>query len=552
MEHQNRSAQAPSQEGEKRKKRALLALLVLLLLLALFSSVIVGFLIGRHTGPARGQILDTILIGPDENRKVHLAGQVRYVDGPPYSNGVVELRSDPRMAETDEQGRFFYEQVPLGDHTLSVIGKDGGVLATCELAVGCGSGEQPVHVAKLADGQYTVELSADVRFIELAVELDGSRAALDLIPEATAVLTDSGTLTVQDRELDSAQGAIVLPSGTVILPDRTVVAPGYLILPNNAVTPIPDTGYTTENGETIGPDGTVILPDETVITPEGIRTPAGETVRPQEPYQIAPQEQTPASSTAALPPSGPARRPGTAEQPAVTPPAGGPGTGTVSPDSSSSPAPDSSSGAPSSSSSAPQDSSSTPQDSSSTPQDSSSTPQDSSSTPPDSSSTPPSSSSSVPPSSSEPEDDDPGTLQAQQNAAEGWTPWESESEIDLFYDRTGTAENGSIQPGSKGAYQFRLVNTRQTALTYSITLSEGSFHLPMRFRLIQEDGTAGKWQTMQTGRPLPLGGGTVGEAPVILGIEWEWLYESGDDAADTAAGTAQDCAYLVDLKIHAE
>ena len=145
-------------------------------------------------------------------------------------------------------------------------------------------------------------------------------------------------------------------------------------------------------------------------------------------------------------------------------------------------------------------------------------------------------------------------LEAQQSAAGGWSSWESESGVDLFYNRTGAAANGNIQPGSRGSYSFRLVNSRRDALSYEISLSEASFHLPMRFRLVDADGSAGEWQTLKKGQTLRLGGGTVGAEPLVLGVEWEWLYEGGDDAADTAAGAGQseeDRAYIVSLKVHA-
>ncbi len=117
MEQQNHNQLPPLQKGTNKKQRLMTLLLVFLLLLALFSSVLVGFLIGRNTDPYRGQIIDTIFIGPDRNRTVHVSGQVVYSDGTPYADGTVELRSEPIITTTDYKGRFFMNR-RLREHIL--------------------------------------------------------------------------------------------------------------------------------------------------------------------------------------------------------------------------------------------------------------------------------------------------------------------------------------------------------------------------------------------------------------------------------------------------
>ena len=69
MKQQNLNNNTPLQEEKNKKRSIFLLLLVLLLILALFTSVMVGFLIGRNTDPYRGQIIDTIVLGPDQNRQ---------------------------------------------------------------------------------------------------------------------------------------------------------------------------------------------------------------------------------------------------------------------------------------------------------------------------------------------------------------------------------------------------------------------------------------------------------------------------------------------------
>ena len=176
--------------------------MLLLVLLALFSSVMVGFLIGRNTDPYRGQIIDTIVIGPDQNRALHVAGQVLYTDGTPYADGRVELCSEPRITTTDGRGRFFYESAQPGTHILSVLDGNGKALAKCEFTISRKSDGQPINIQKQADGKYVVELSVNVRFIELAVELDADEESLKLLPEKTVALEDDGTLTVGEKKAE--------------------------------------------------------------------------------------------------------------------------------------------------------------------------------------------------------------------------------------------------------------------------------------------------------------------------------------------------------------
>ena len=476
MEQQNQSSNPPLQEGNNqkskiinKKKRMFVLLLVLLLLLALFSSVLVGFLIGRNTDLCRGQIIDTIVIGPNQNRALHVAGQVLYTDGTPYTDGRVELRSAPRITTTDGRGRFFYESAQPGTHTLSVLDSNGKALAKCEFTISRNSDGQPINIQKQADGKYAVELSVNVRFIELAVELDTSGESLKLLPEKTVTLEDDGILTAGEKKLNVEDGTVALPSGTVVLPDKTVVVPGKLILPDNTVTPIPKDSYTGGNGEKIKEDGTVTLPDGTEIAPGEVKKPDGSIVNPEEPYQI-PTEKKPED------PSEPDR-----DIPVITPP--------ESSTSSSSP--------------------------------------------------------------SEPED--PGTLDAEGENKDGWMLWESQSNIDLFYNRTG-GPTDKIQPGSAGFYRFRLKTTRSNELQITITLSEDQLHIPLKLTLTPVDAHGNKTDKSVTGSiasgTLVLNGSIGAKTETIYQLDWEWPF-TGNDKADTAAGlTGGD--YIVSLKILAK
>jgi hypothetical protein len=191
----NFNHQTPLQKEKNKKRHVIWLLSVLLLIMAMFSLVMAGFLIGRNTDSYHGQMIDTILLGPDPTRELHISGQVLYTDKTPYANGQVELRSNPRITVTDGQGRFFYESAQPGAHTLSVLDQYGNAIAKCEFTISRSLADRPVKIEKLGDVKYAVELSVDVRFIELAVELNDDGGVLKLLPEETAVLEDDGTVT---------------------------------------------------------------------------------------------------------------------------------------------------------------------------------------------------------------------------------------------------------------------------------------------------------------------------------------------------------------------
>lgn len=287
MNNNTSQNQAPSQEGEKKRRK----IVVILLFLAFVTSIITGFMIGRSTGTYDGQIIDTIVIGSDQKRKLHISGQVLYTDGTPYQNGKVELHSDPMITTTDMKGRFFYDSVAPGQHKLSIV-DDNKTLAECSFVVNRNTSDQPINIGKEGKGKYAIEVSVDVRFIELAVEIAEDGQELKLIPEHTVVLKDDGTLLYDEHSLNVKDGAVVLPSGTVVLPDKTVIVPDYLILPDNDVQPIPEEGYAGGNGEHVDKDGKVELPDGTIISSDGVEKPDGTVIAPDEPYQIVPEENT--------------------------------------------------------------------------------------------------------------------------------------------------------------------------------------------------------------------------------------------------------------------
>lgn len=566
MKNKYSEVHSPLQEDvEKKRRRIWVILLVLLLLLTLFSSVIVGFLIGRITDTYRGQMIDTIVIGPEESRLVHVSGQVLYTNGTPYPQGNVELYSEPRLTTTDDLGHFFYASVEPGSHTLSIVDDSGKALAQCEFLVSQNHGEEPVHIQKQDDGAYAVELSVNVRFVELAVELDMDGSTLSLIPEKTVVLEDDGTLTKNGKVLNVGDGVIVLPSGTVILTDKTVVTNNQLILPDNSVAPISKDGYTSENGEHVDENGAVSLSDGTIISSGSVKRPGGEPIIPDEPYQILPdhlgESTSPQESTAANAgrPSQPSENSGSQSRPPSE--AGRPSQPpTDTPEHEEPPAETGGSEEPPAETTESEEPPAETTESEAPPAEtteSEAPPAETgeSETAPADTSKPDDPPSETDTNETTEETVDHGRVDVQGQNAAGWENWESQSVIDLFYNRTGISQNDTIQPGSEGYYLFRVDNSRLEPLDLTLTLSEKDLHLPLEFTLTPLDADGDK----RTGQEVTgvLSDGALelksmiqAEEQITYRLDWVWPYE-GRNAMDTIAGI-NGGTYTLELHIHAQ
>lgn len=320
MEQPNSSS---LQEEEQKNRRRWLLLLLLLLLL--ITSTIVGFILGRKAGPAPlGQIIDTILLTPEDSSHdagnpeaqatFHLSGRVFYSNGTPAAGHTLELHSDPVTAVTDSKGGFLFANVPEGEHTIAVLNRDGSIAARRDVDVVRSSDSQAVSLNLQDDGKYTIELSIDVRVLEIEIEL--GTGELYINPEfsyATAdgsVITPSGAALFQDGVTVTPAGNIYLADGNVVFPGGSKEDPTYILQPDNTV--IIDRGMVS--GDIIvDPDGTVSLPDGTVIEPGGLISPPENKNDPPEssspddssqPVQDPSQETNPDSSPRPEEPSG--------------------------------------------------------------------------------------------------------------------------------------------------------------------------------------------------------------------------------------------------------
>lgn len=281
--------------------------------------------------------------------------------------------------------------------------------------------------------------------------------------------------------------------------------------------PIPEDGYLGNNGEQVSGGGKVVLPDGTEIGPDGIRTPDGRVIRPEEPYQV---------SSAVKPPDSEVQAPSASPEDISDGPLGA----SHSPDAGPSKPPDSSDSA---------ESPVSPE---------TSVPE----APTEPSVTQPAASEpATSPAPTEPQES--GALTVEGEHAGGWMPWESQSSIDLFSSRTGgPAER--IKPGSSGNYLFRLKNTRSKELLITLTFTEEQLHIPLEFSLTPLDAQGDETQDGIAGsiadKALVLESSIKAGEETVYRLDWKWPFD-GSDGVDTAAGM-DGGVYRIILKIFAK
>lgn len=542
------SNSASLREDRQKERRPLLALL---LLLVLITTSVVGFILGRSAGPEPlGQIIDTILLSPEDpagtrpKSSFHLTGRVFYSDGTPAAGRVLELHSDPMTTVSDSQGGFLFPNAPEGTHTILVRGNDGSVAAQREIEILRDSAAEAVQVDLREDGAYVIELAVDVRVLEIAIELEGE--TLHISPERVTyatrdglVVTEAGSASIQDGAVVSPGGNVYLSDGTIVLPGAAAEDPTYIIRPDDSV--VTDQAVSTEGAE-VAADGTVTLPDGTEIQPGGqIVTPDNEEHDPGAGGAIVGGGTvTPigdGSPEISEPPTG-----------GNPPPIGGTdsptGDGSAGGDGSSDGGGDSSGGA----SGGGGGGDSGGGDSGGGGGGDSGGGGGGDSGGGDSGGGGGSSGGDTPSS---------GSLSVYGEAQNGdYVQWTQNSTIDLFFNRAGGAQE-KIAPGSSGYYQFRLENTRASRLHIRVALAEGGLHLPLAFTLTPLDAEGKKLSGQAVSGSLSANGGLVletdiaGDDSAIYRLDWEWPLE-GNDAVDTKAGTAEHLVYLLSMTIRAE
>ncbi len=570
---QGNQANAANSHRSQERERSGLILAVLIFLIALTTSSVVGYILGRSFGPAPlGQVIDTILLTPEkrpERETFHLTGRIFYTDGTPAAGRTLELHSDPVIAVSDSAGGFLFPNIPRGGHTIYVLDDSGAAVVRRDIEVVRSSEAKTVSIDLEDSGTYVIELSMDIRVLEIEIELDAQtlRINSESITYATydgLVTTPAGVASILDGVVVTPGGNIYLSDGNIVLPGGTRTDPTYLIQPTETVLvnqPV------SAGGIHVAADGTVMLPDRTVIEPGGLITPSagapntpgpggvivgggtvipiggqaatggesslsGETAANENQQENLPQADASTASDGPVDFEAPSASEDVSESDS-TAQTGAPDRTTASDNGGSG----GDGGGGNSGGSGKPGGNEKPGESGSS-----------------GGSEKPGESESSGGSETPPAQTDNGTLKAMDGKKDGsFIPWEKNSIIDLFYNRE-TGEAVRMEPGSSGYYLFRLENTRKEPLAVTVSIEENgnSAHIPLQFTLGPQgrnaDGVSG---TLGSGRALSLKTQIAGNDDVIYRLDWEWPFEGGQDDVDTEAGS-RGGAYTLKLSIYAE
>lgn len=535
----------PPYPEEKENKKKKLRWLPVLFLLTFLTSCIAGYILGKNAGSVpTGQIIDTILLSPEKEPEkktetiLHLSGQAVYNNGTPAAGRTMELHSTPIRTVTDENGFFLFPNVVEGEHTVSVLNEDGTVAAQRAISLSREDSIAGADVVLQDSGSYVIQLSVNVRLLEITVELDGEELYIN--PERLTWASSDGMVTTPAGTASAAERPVVTPCGNVCLSDGTIVFPGgkeipvAIILPDDTVL-FPKELTTLNEGAKVQPDGVVILPDGTqiypggiVVTPDGEKKEAGSSglivedgtavpigggASPAQPDERtdAPKAEEPGSEgkitdkplipgeqEEELPSDGQEVKPSLPEESGGT---AAPGTGGTGEETGGEGAGE----------------------------------------------------------KTEPSEETGRlTVSGQKESGKEFVDWTQNSTLDLFYDRTTGMPYEKIAPGTKGYYLFQLQNSRQGNLHITLTLTEAtSLHLPLIFTLTPLDGDGNKLEEdavsgglAKDKKEITLENAVNGNGIQKYRLDWQWPL-NGNDAEDTAAGNAGG-TYMLSLSIHAE
>ena len=181
-------------------------ILPILLLFVSITSFLAGTHIGRATDHRLGQMLDTIVLSPENEavnpNRIDFSGQIFYTDGSPCANRVIELHSDPRRTTTDSEGVFHFKDVETGTHNLALLDDSGRQESQVEIQIDRESGIQTGKVTGNAEA-YQLAVSENVIAVHIRLQLDEN----DGITVAPDVYTrDAGADHYKDTSGKTAKG----------------------------------------------------------------------------------------------------------------------------------------------------------------------------------------------------------------------------------------------------------------------------------------------------------------------------------------------------------
>ncbi|WP_181995625.1 hypothetical protein [Clostridium sp. AM58-1XD] len=532
-------------DGRKngRSNRNLWIFLPILLLFVSISSFLAGTHIGRATDHRLGQMLDTIVLSPESEtvdpNRIDFGGRIFYTDGTPCANRLIELHSDPKRTTTDSEGVFHFKDVEIGKHNLAMLDDAGQIEGEIEINIDRTAGVKSGQVTGGSSAAYQLNISENVIEVQIHIIVDDDKGMTvepevytrsggnisntdasgrktgddqgagenerDDVPESGEGLLDEGNIQGEERKEEDLQQET--PGGMTGQLESGQLAVNDTAAPESEAQPseVQGTEEQTQNNEK-ATEGTNqgIQGDN---NSSGSGSSSGN--RPTSPTRPDPTKPTQTEPTQPEPTNPPPTEPTKPTKPDPTDPSPTEPTKPTSPTEPTEPEPT------------------------------------------DPTPTEPTEPPTEPTKPTEPAE--PLNVDVEEKGGPVWT---QNTAISLFADRTGVGADRKLLPGSKGSYEFLVSNgnTYKVAYRMKISAPAGQLLIPLRYRLKSDNkflcGGQNEWLTSDqlSAKSVTLDSG---EQKEYL-LEWQWLYEGGNDALDTKIGSAANLEYQVIVTIEIE
>lgn len=561
------------------KSRILLWVLVTAVFLLFVTIYMIGFIMEpktRYYNHQKGiqQILNTIFINPilkteDTMRTaVSMSFKIIYEDGSPCIGKNVEVTGGSKLISkiTDIHGLALLENLRYGQNSIQIKDRDGTILGECELEITLlQNGMLSIKANNSEFQARTFVTEGNITYLEIELTIDSDSKSVSLDKGNISYLTEQEKFVTPEGSSD-VDDIFVTPGDVTVLPDGTVVAireypdgikqkETVIITKDGDVIIITDDGIIINGAENPSPDeidsksDIELTPDGGIKTPDGtIITPDGDIIPPQTDSSSAdttvPYENTTNSSTDYTEPS--ESESGSeytgSEYSESTEPSEPTGSSDYSEESTS----------PTKLSESETESSEPSQTDETKPTKPSSGGGGGSSAESGNSSTDSSEQNPTKPTQTDSTKEYPKPS-GDVTVYQGDTAWSQLSTIDIFNDID------KLYPGASGSYIFRIVNTNSFDVEFTFHVTEKEHPagaIPLLYKLKKGGeyivGSAGNngWVTSDYLKDVkvPLGAG----CDISYEIEWKWMYESGNDAYDTAIGSAEDLIHKFYFKIYIE
>lgn len=507
----------PYNRREHQKSRTWWLYIPLLLVFVSITSFIAGTRIGRGTDLNLGQMLDTIILSPsgevvDANR-IDFSGQIWNADGSPCGNQMLELHSEPMRTVTDSEGFFYFRSVETGEHRLAMLDDAGQELGAVGVTIGRDKTVSYGNIEKGISGEYQLAVSEQAVVIHIKIRVDSEK---QIVLEPEVYTRKSGENYRDSKGQEQSSGRFGPQEPQTHIPES---GEGKLDLDNSeaAVSESQNSANTTDTDAAAQSQ-----PYRESRIPEEL-TQSQESQQSQQETALQPPE---------LSESAAATEAETGKQTEGNSGGGGGGSSNTTPTK------------PSESETETENPTepTKPEPDPTEP----TKPDPTDPTEPDPT---------EPTDPTDPDETDPGT-QSVTVQEKGGPVWTQNTVISLFANRTGAGAEKKLMPGSAGYYEFLVSNPNTFGITYRMSISApaGQLLLPLRYRLKSGNvylcGDKDTWLTA----------GQLSAAAVKLNpgddkeyrLEWQWLFDGGDDAYDTQIGTGDNLEYRVIVTIAIE